>query len=392
MGAPQVSNFPQGFVNGVILKGQPILQAQPGKVFWLSNGSSLEAGEVQGADTNRGTFFRPFATLAGALTMCTPGNGDIIFVKPGHSETISSATALTVNMSDVSVVGLGTGLQRPLFTLGTAATATINISAADVTFQNIQFVANFANITALFTHVQASVTAAIAGNLLTVSAVGSGTLGIGNTLSGTGVSVGTHIIAQLTGTTGGVGTYTVDISQTVASGTITTLTTGFTLDNCEVRDTSAILNFLNVVTLSTVSNASDGLTITNNLVNSLATSGAVTLLSLLGTTDRILIQGNYYQSLTTNAGAVMPFATGKIATAFRLLGNRFNLQNAAGTATGYLITTNGTTNTGFIDGNFDFALPTTPLPITLSSGFAYGLHYHTDAADKAGYLVPVADT
>jgi hypothetical protein len=57
--------------------------------------------------------------------------------------------------------------------------------------------------------------------ILTVTAVGSGTLYPGVTLTGTGVQTGTTIVAQLTGTPGGVGTYTVSIPQTVASTTIT---------------------------------------------------------------------------------------------------------------------------------------------------------------------------
>jgi hypothetical protein len=40
-------------------------------------------------------------------------------------------------------------------------------------------------------------------------------------ISGTGVTAGTRIVAQLTGTTGGAGTYTVSASQTVTSTAMT---------------------------------------------------------------------------------------------------------------------------------------------------------------------------
>jgi hypothetical protein len=56
---------------------------------------------------------------------------------------------------------------------------------------------------------------------MTVTAVGSGTLYAGNYLSGTGVANNTCIVAQLTGTPGGTGTYQVNISQTVGSTTVT---------------------------------------------------------------------------------------------------------------------------------------------------------------------------
>lgn len=65
----------------------------------------------------------------------------------------------------------------------------------------------------------ASVTASISGTTMTVTAVGSGALSVGQTLSGAGVTAGTKITANGTGT-GGVGTYTVSASQTVSSTTI----------------------------------------------------------------------------------------------------------------------------------------------------------------------------
>jgi len=73
-------------------------------------------------------------------------------------------------------------------------------------------------------------TGSIATTVLTVTAVTSGTIVIGTTLSGTGVSGSTTITAQLTGTTGGVGTYSVSISQTVASTTITSTGSASTPD------------------------------------------------------------------------------------------------------------------------------------------------------------------
>lgn len=66
----------------------------------------------------------------------------------------------------------------------------------------------------------ASVTGAIAGTTLTVSAVGSGTLVVGQEISGAGVTPGTYITALGSGT-GGTGTYTVNNSQTVSSETLT---------------------------------------------------------------------------------------------------------------------------------------------------------------------------
>lgn len=65
----------------------------------------------------------------------------------------------------------------------------------------------------------AVVTASIAGTTMTVTAIASGRLAVGATLSGSGVTAGTRITSFLTGT-GGTGTYTVSISQTKGSGTV----------------------------------------------------------------------------------------------------------------------------------------------------------------------------
>jgi hypothetical protein len=65
----------------------------------------------------------------------------------------------------------------------------------------------------------AIVTGAISGTTLTVSAVTSGTLKIGQTIEGSGVTDGTIITAFGSGS-GGAGTYTVSASQTVSSTTI----------------------------------------------------------------------------------------------------------------------------------------------------------------------------
>jgi microcystin-dependent protein len=59
-----------------------------------------------------------------------------------------------------------------------------------------------------------------AGTILNVTAVGSGTLAIGQVITGTGITANTRITALGTGT-GGTGTYTVNVSQLVASTTIT---------------------------------------------------------------------------------------------------------------------------------------------------------------------------
>ena len=63
----------------------------------------------------------------------------------------------------------------------------------------------------------------IAGTTLTVTSISSGAIALGQTLSGTGISAGTTIVAFQSGAGGNineVGTYTLNISQNVSSTTI----------------------------------------------------------------------------------------------------------------------------------------------------------------------------
>jgi len=70
----------------------------------------------------------------------------------------------------------------------------------------------------------ASFTGSITADVLTVTAIASGAVAQGQTLSGTGITTGTKIVDFLTGAGGNVneqGTYKLNISQTTASTAIT---------------------------------------------------------------------------------------------------------------------------------------------------------------------------
>lgn len=265
---------------------------------------------------------RYFSTLAAAVA-AAEANRDTIYIVPGHTETISSATALTLSIAGMQIVGLGFGTLRPTFTLDTATTATINVTANNIRIENCIFVANFAAIVSAFT-----------------------------------------------------------------------LTTAkdFQLDRCEFRDTSAILNFVALVTTDTTSNDADGLSITNSRRIGAGATTNTTIVSLLGTNGRVAIEGNYFAHSAVTGGGLMIIATGKIATDASIRRNTCNFVGATGLTTGMLITTNGTTNSGVIADNYDQNLDTTTeILVTASSGFVFFNNYHSGVADKSGYLLPAAD-
>ena len=129
------------------------------------------------------------------------------------SGTTLTVTAITEGALAVGQVLFGVGVtQETVITaLGTGTggigTYTINLSQTNASQQMNSATAG------------AIVTGAISGTTLTVSAVTSGTLAAGMTIQGAGITANTIITALGTGT-GGVGTYTVNFSQTISSITM----------------------------------------------------------------------------------------------------------------------------------------------------------------------------
>lgn len=123
-------------------------------------GSTANGGFPAGSDTtNNGlSVDKPFATLQAAITAITANAGDLIVLLPGHSETISTATASAINKAGIRIVGVGTGSLRPTFTFATVVGATMTISAANVQIDNVRFVVGLDNITAMLTITGADVT------------------------------------------------------------------------------------------------------------------------------------------------------------------------------------------------------------------------------------------
>jgi len=317
------SNFPGGFADGLIVRGMPLHSAHPGEVFYLNNSEVLAKGGIGASDNNKGTYRQPFSTLAGALSACTASRGDIIMVMPGHAETISSSTALTLNKAGVAIVGLGKGTLRPTFTLDTATSATINVSADNMSIVNCVFKANFAAIVSAFT-----------------------------------LTTAKYLLLQ----------------------------------DCIFQDNSSILNFKFIVSLSSTSNAADGLRIEDCKRRGAGATSGSALVNMAGTNDNVVLKNNYVAHNATSDAGLMPIAAGKIVTNLEVLGNNINLVGASTTTTGIIITTDGTTNSGIIRDNFIQSLDaTSELLVTASSGFVFSQNYYSGTADKSGYLLPAAD-
>ncbi len=114
-----------------------------GDRYYVDSGAST-ASDAAGSGDNPD---RPFATLDFAIGQCTANNGDIIYVMPGHAETITADSGVDIDVAGVTVIGLGEGADRPTFTFTTAVTADFKLAAANTTVQNLLFVAGIDALT-----------------------------------------------------------------------------------------------------------------------------------------------------------------------------------------------------------------------------------------------------
>ena len=132
------------FPNGVSSFGVPVL---PGVNAGAYSGNTYFVDSGAGLNSNPGTFQKPFATIDYAVGKCTASNGDVIFVKEGHTETVTAAAGLDLDVVGITIVFLGTGNGRGSITFTTAVGADMDVDAADITLINPRFVAGIDALT-----------------------------------------------------------------------------------------------------------------------------------------------------------------------------------------------------------------------------------------------------
>lgn len=93
-------------------------------------------------------------TLDAALDAVVASRNDKIVVCPYHTETITGAGGITLDKIGVDIMGLGRYDARPAFLMDGAATVSMLVTAADMSIDNIKFLAGHADINYL-AHVSA---------------------------------------------------------------------------------------------------------------------------------------------------------------------------------------------------------------------------------------------
>ena len=78
--------------------------AHPGDIWWVCSTTGVDAaGYGQNPDA-------PCATINYAYDLATAAQSDVIYVMPGHEETLLNATTLVPDKAGISIIGLGRGI------------------------------------------------------------------------------------------------------------------------------------------------------------------------------------------------------------------------------------------------------------------------------------------
>ena len=120
--------------------------ATTGNVFFVNSNTGVATNSGLSPDA-------PINSLANALSVCTANAADIIMLMPGHAETIIANTEITIE--GVTIMGMGNGDNRPVFTFGTDTAADLEVKADNVTIDNIVFKCGIDNQAAFIESIKA---------------------------------------------------------------------------------------------------------------------------------------------------------------------------------------------------------------------------------------------
>ena len=98
----------------------------------------MDANAAQVSTTDGSHPDTALSTIDAAINLCTANQGDVIYVLPGHTETVANATTIVPDVAGISIIGLGRGTARPTITF-TNASGNIPISADNIVLENIHF-------------------------------------------------------------------------------------------------------------------------------------------------------------------------------------------------------------------------------------------------------------
>lgn len=167
---------------------------------------------------------------------------------------------------------------------------------------------------------------------------------------------------------------------------------GFTLINCDFRETSAVLNFLNIVKSTGAANTIDGLTVIGCNWNGIGTTSVNSfILSANAIANAKILNNTVKLAKTTDTSILLTLTTGVLTNLDCGYNNVYSAQTA--TTAGSLINVGGTTSTGMVYRNFAQTLTTAgDILYTTTVGLGAFENYVSGAVGASGFIIPARDT
>lgn len=176
----------------------------------------------------------------------------------------------------------------------------------------------------------------------------------------------------------------------VASAYTLSTAKNFRLEGNLFEDSTAILNFLSIVTTNATDNAADDLAVVGNTWYGLNTT-PLAFVSILAALLRPNLSDNFCDLAATGGGEFVTLAA-KIINGARIQNNAHNVVGDVNATTGIFLTGSGNSSTGIVSGNMVASLDTTSeLIATAGTGLQYFENYYTGNADSSGKLWPAVD-
>lgn len=173
-----------------------------------------------------------------------------------------------------------------------------------------------------------------------------------------------------------------------------TLTTakGFTLIGNDFRETSNVLNFLNIVKSTGAANTIDNISAVNNTWNGLGTTSVNSFILTANDIDGATIVNNVVNLARTADASILLTVTAGVLTKITCGYNKVMSAQTATTA-GSLINVGGTTSNGVVYNNYAQTLTTSSDKLfTTTVGLSAFNNYVTGVLGASGFLIPSADS
>ncbi len=110
-----------------------------GRIYYVDSATGDSASNGESWITAMATLDQAINRAAARVANGTDLGKPVIYVRESHAETLSTADAVDVDLAGLTIIGLGSGAGKPIFSYDTTNAGEFVIGAANVTLANLRF-------------------------------------------------------------------------------------------------------------------------------------------------------------------------------------------------------------------------------------------------------------